>query len=337
MKKVHLFLLLITVSVFSMMSCQNDKNELFDEMENLENSSKDLLSENGTEKRTCGHTHHMQGLLEKPEYKRAHEEKLEKVATMAQARMACSSPVILPMAVHFQGVSNPNTNCLRQLAQSQVAILNADYSGTNGDISQWTNGASSSFPGINNGETCIQFCLATKNHPTGYGLNDGDIAVTINKTTGDNVADWSGYINIFVQPNLSFLGYSPLGGSGNGDGVVIDANAFGTGSGCGNIKPNNPYDLGRTLTHELGHYLLLDHVWGEGGCNSDDNVADTPTCSQENYGCPSIGISSCNSKDLHMNYMDYTNDACMYMFTAGQSTRMENYVATSLQNVVSKA
>jgi len=145
---------------------------------------------------------------------------------------------------------------------------------------------------------------------------------------------WANYINIFVQPNTGLLGYSPLGGSGNGDGVVIDASAFGSGNGCSGVVPEAPYDLGRTLTHELGHYLLLDHNWGNGGCNSDDEVSDTPNQSEPNYGCPATGTASCNSTDLYMSYMDYTNDACMYMFSGGQATRMNNYVTANLQSVI---
>ena len=162
--------------------------------------------------------------------------------------------------------------------------------------------------------------------------------MTVNTTNGDSDSNWSGYINIFVQPNTGVLGYSPLGGSGNGDGVVIDANAFGSGNGCGSIAPQAPYNLGRTLTHELGHYFLLDHIWGDqGGCNQDDGVSDTPVSEQPYYGCPQLGASSCNSTDMHMNYMDYVNDVCMYMFTEGQATRMRNYVTSSLQSVVQNA
>ena len=139
-------------------------------------------------------------------------------------------------------------------------------------------------------------------------------------------------MNIFVQSNTGVLGYAPLGGSGNGDGIVVDATAFGSGNGCAGVSPDAPYNLGRTLTHEVGHYLLLDHIWGA-GCNQDDDVADTPDQASDNGGCPNIGITSCGSKDLHMNYMDYTNDACMYMFSAGQVTRMTNYMNSSLSNL----
>lgn len=313
-------------------SCQDDFAEIptQDEIENV--NTHDVLHRN------CGVDKHMEKLMEDPAYRADYELRMknfDKLNEGASSRAACSSPVVLPMAVHFQGISNPNASCLVALAQSQIDILNKDYSGSNGDISQWNSSASSYFPGVSNGEACIQFALGDKNHPAGFGLSDGQLAVTINKTTGDQANAWNGYINIFVQANTGLLGYSPLGGSGNGDGVVIDANAFGAGSGCGSISPNAPFNLGRTLTHELGHYLLLDHIWG-GGCGQDDGVSDTPNSADSHYDCPSLGTKTCNSNDMFMNYMDYVNDACMYMFSAGQASRMENYVNASLQNVISK-
>ncbi len=290
------------------------------------------------EERTCGMHHHMDKLLQNPIYKAEYERKIKTALSWngTSERSNCSSPVLVPVAVHFQGISNPNVSCLRQLAQSQIDVLNQDYQATNSDIGSWTANAASSFPGINNGEACIEFVIASKNHPSGYGISNGDPAVTINKTNGDFDSKWANYLNIFVQANTGVLGYSPLGGSGNGDGVVIDANAFGKGSGCGSISPNAPYNLGRTLTHELGHYLLLDHIWGN-GCAQDDGVSDTPNSKEEYYGCPSLGASSCNSTDMWMNYMDYVNDACMYMFSAGQVTRMENYLSNSLSNITNNA
>ena len=115
----------------------------------------------------------------------------------------------------------------------------------------------------------MKFCLATKNHPSGFGLSNGQQAITVNRINGERANAWSGYLNIFVRPNLGFLGQAPLGGSGNGDGVLVDASTFGLGSGCGNVRPAAPYNLGRTTTHEVGHYLFLDHIWGN-GCSVDD-------------------------------------------------------------------
>ncbi len=279
---------------------------------------------------------HQDKMTNDPAYEKHFREKQSRFRTYVASqagvpRELCGNPVKLPMAVHFQGITNPDEACLIALAVGQVQILNDDYQGLNADIVNWNDDASSFFPGVSNGETCVEFCLGTLDHPAGYGLSNGDLAVTINAFTGDFNADWSGYINIFVR-NINALGYSPLGGDGDGDGVTIDESAFGEGAGCTGVVPGAPYNLGRTLTHELGHYMNLGHIWG-GGCNSDDGIADTPDAQTSNFGCPALGAQSCSSNDMHMNYMDYTNDACMYMFSAGQSTVMENYTASGLTGV----
>ncbi len=294
------------------------------------------------QQRTCGTNAHMDKMLQNPEYARAHHERqlnFEALNTENTVRTAdCENILILPMAVHYQGISNPDMECLIALAENQIQILNDDYQGVNADITNWTDNAAASFPGINNGESCIQFCLATKNHPAGFNVEEGEPAITFNVTNGDDAPQWSGYINIFVR-NIGggILGYSPLGGSGLGDGVVIDDSYFSSGAGCGQVSPTAPFNLGRTLTHELGHYLNLEHIWGDGGCSVDDGVADTPTSGTEYYGCPSVGESTCGSTDMHMNYMDYVNDACMYMFSEGQATRMENYANAGLPHVLNNA
>ncbi len=319
MKALRNFLML-TVLIFSVFSCSEDHDH--DSLENPETPTQ-------TNIRTCGMDHHVHQLMKDPAYQKAHEDKLMRLSELVDFRSSCDDPAIIPVAIHFQNVSGADAACLVSLAQAQIQILNDDFKGTNSDISNWINNASSSFPGVDYAQTCLSFCLADINHPSGYGLVEGQPAVTINQTTGDQVNAFSGYLNFFVRPNTGYLGYAPLGGSGNGDGVVVDAAAFGTGSGCGNVSAQAPYNLGRTATHEVGHYFLLDHIWG-GGCGSDDDVADTPDSADSYYDCPSLGAASCGSTDMHMNYMDYTNDACMYMFSAGQATRVENYVSSSL-------
>ncbi|MEU7857016.1 M43 family zinc metalloprotease [Nonomuraea sp. NPDC049141] len=98
--------------------------------------------------------------------------------------------------------------------------------------------------------------------------------------------------------------------------------AFGT---TGTATP--PFDGGRTATHEIGHWLNLYHIWGDddGGCTTDDKVADTPNQAGSNTGVPTFPRVTCGNApdgDMFMNYMDYTDDVSMFMFTKGQGTRM---------------
>jgi len=288
----------------------------------------------------CNSDEKMAELLADPTYYKEHQEKFTRLAielNNIEDRAVCTNPKIIPVAIHYDGV-NGNADCLRQLAQRQMDVLNKDIQGRNSDITKWTNNAASRFSGVSNGEACLRFCLADKNHPEGFGLSNGTPAITINQVNGNNLFDsrWSGYLNIFVVSGIPYLGSSPLGGRGNGDGVDISATAFGVGNGCGSVVPTAPYDLGRTVTHEVGHYLLLDHIWGD-GCGVDDRVADTPEQRRDYSGCPPLSSTSCGSVDMHMNYMDYVDDACMYMFSAGQVARMEAYVNSSLNNLTNNA
>ncbi|MEZ4793122.1 MAG: zinc-dependent metalloprotease [Gelidibacter sp.] len=219
------------------------------------------------------------------------------------------------------------------MAQNQVDILNADYTQTNADFAQW-GPASAFYPGVTAGAANIYFCIATLNHPanTDADLVEGGPAVTIGWNFGngnDQDSRWGGYMN-FVVKNIGsgLLGYSPLGGSiAQGQAVVMNLGAFGSGAGCPGYSPGAPYNLGRTVTHELGHFYNLPHSFS-GSCNSDDGIADTPNDSSNgNYGCPAAGsITRCGNTILTMNYMDYVNDACMYMFTQGQTNVVDAYI-----------
>ena len=127
----------------------------------------------------------------------------------------------------------------------------------------------------------------------------------------------------FTNQNFLGLGTFP-GGDLQYDGVVINYKACGrTGS---HLLPH--YNKGRSLTHEIGHWLNLLHIWGDDGntCNADDNVSDTPMQSEENYGCPFYpATDNCSPSFpgiMFMNYLDYTDDECMNLFTLGQKARM---------------
>lgn len=294
----------------------------------------------GWAQRTCGtdsvHAH----LMGFPAYEDVwREQRLAQQAALEDItqRASCPNPLILPVAVHFQGTGIP-MDCAVEMALSQIETLNQDFAATNPDLSSWEALQPNIWPGISNAESCIQFCLATLNHPGGYGLSDGDYAVTLDQTNGDNAPDWSGYINFFVYDlGAGLLGYSPLGGMGNGDGITCDPAYFGSVS-CGGNAISSPYNLGRTVTHEVGHYLSLEHPWGNGGCGSTDFVNDTPATDGPQYGCPAgQTIVNCDDPILWPSYMDYCDDACLFMFSAGQVARAESHVTANLQNVLNNA
>jgi hypothetical protein len=297
--------------------------------------------------RTCGMQEKMEQIMSDPiqkelflQQRQLFDIELQKLQNNTQNRSTESSAltaVRIPVAVHFPDVSNTSSatvkTCLRNLAQSQINILNADYNAANTDLTLWT-AASVFYPGVTVGNLNVQFELATQNHPAGTGLSNGTVAVTFGTdflNGADSDSTWAGYINIVVRYADGDLGYSPLPGiPALGYTVVIDSSAFGSGSGCSGYQPSSPYNKGRTLTHELGHFFNLDHTFASCGsvanCSTTgDGICDTPPSNTPTFNCPSAGSvsSSCSSqKVLTMNYMDYTNDACMYMFTTGQEQRM---------------
>lgn len=136
---------------------------------------------------------------------------------------------------------------------------------------------------------------------------------------GDDAWDPKSYLNIWVCNLDRFAGYSTMpGGDMIKDGVVLSYSVFGTGTGVAG------YDMGKTAVHEVGHWLNLKHLWGDENCG-DDGVSDTPKQASYTVGCPTnIRVTCGNSPygDMYMNYMDYTNDACINMFTKGQKARM---------------
>lgn len=198
---------------------------------------------------------------------------------------------------------------------AQIAVLNADFNATNADFSN----VPSIFQPVaaNVGiRFVIQAVNKKKTNKTSWSTNDA-----VKKTTlgGLNPTDPAHYLNIWVC-NLGngILGYAQFpGGSSATDGVVILYSSLPGGSAA-------PYNKGRTATHEVGHYLNLRHIWGDATCGSD-LVSDTPLHNTANYGCPASGHkSTCTGTpvEMTMNYMDYTDDACMYMFTNGQKSRI---------------
>ena len=201
---------------------------------------------------------------------------------------------------------------------SQIAVLNADFAATNSDL----NLTPSIFQPVLAGNTNIRFVLDAvvrkSTTTTSWSTNDAM------KKAPKGIAPSSPTtkLNIWCcNMGGGILGYAQFpGGSSTTDGVVIDDNAFGS---TGTVTA--PFNKGRTGTHEVGHWLNLRHIWGDATCGND-LVGDTPLHNTANYGCPASGHrSTCSGTpvEMTMNYMDYTDDACMYMFTAGQNARMQ--------------
>jgi len=249
-------------------------------------------------------------------------------------RMVITIPVVFHI-VHNGDAYGTNENIADEYVLAQLEQLNQDFALTNADAS--------SIPQIFQpvaANTEIQFCLAQRK-PDGTATNG------INRVNGGQ-ASWSTtqinstlkpstiwnrnhYLNIWsvVFSSSGLLGYAQFpGGAANTDGIVV---RFST---VGSLALPNPaggtFARGRTATHEVGHWLNLRHIWGDATCGSD-LVADTPTHNTSNSGCPTYPhLSTCTGTpiEMTMNYMDYTNDVCMYMFTAGQKARMQAVMAS---------
>ena len=265
-----------------------------------------------------------------------------------QAQVIYNIPVVIHVIHDGDPVntvgSHSSENISYAQAVSQITVMNQDFrrmAGTPG------NGST----GYNLGVDCeINFVLA-KQDPNGLITNGVD-RVNMGQTAWsiENVDDivkpqtqWdpTKYLNMWVVRLLeeTVLGYAQFpsgstlsgintnGGSANTDGVVASYDAFGTiAVNDGSFVLNSSYNLGRTMTHEVGHWLGLLHIWGDDKlCTGNNNttgdyVTDTPDSNTENYDCETV--SHCIGNDMIENYMDYTNDACMNTFTAGQKARM---------------
>lgn len=229
-------------------------------------------------------------------------------------------PVVIHNLYHYptEKISDAQVN-------SQLAALNACYRRRNAD----TVNTPAYFKAL--GADCeIEFQLATSDPRRRYTSGivrkytpvtkwEADDQVKFNVSMGDDAWDPKSYLNIWVCNLDRLAGYSSvIGDSLNRDGIVINLNAFGVTSN------NDGYNLGKTAVHEVGHWLNLKHIWGDTYCG-DDGVDDTPKQAGYNMGCPSGIRSTCGNAptgDMYMNFMDFTNDACMNIFTRGQKLRM---------------
>lgn len=242
--------------------------------------------------------------------------------------------VTIPVVFHVV-YRNSTQNISDAQIASQLTVLNNDFRKLNADASLIPSAFSSVAADME-----FNFCMAQRT-PTGAATNGiNRVASTRTSAFGTNDAvksastggtpgwDPNRYLNIWVcEIGGGILGYATFPGTASAttDGVVIDFNYLGTTG-----TATAPFNKGRTATHEVGHWLNLRHIWGDANCGSD-LVNDTPTHNTANYGCPTYPhYSTCTGApiEMTMNYMDYTDDACMYMFSAGQKTRAQALFAT---------
>jgi Pregnancy-associated plasma protein-A len=246
----------------------------------------------------------------------------------------------IPVVVHVVHHTDEQ-NISDAQVRSQIDVLNHDYRRLNPDAA--------STPGVFAPlvtDARIEFALATLDpfaNPTDgitrtttpVGSFSDDDKVKHASSGGADAWPSDRYLNLWVCPlGDRLLGYAQFpGGPAATDGVVITYTAFGT---TGTAAA--PFDLGRTATHEVGHWLNLRHIWGDDGtgCSGSDFVDDTPNQGGSNFGTPAFPAVSCSNGpggDLFMNYMDYVDDRAMFMFTGGQVQRMQACLDTDRSTI----
>lgn len=243
--------------------------------------------------------------------------------------------ITIPVVVHVL-YNTADQNISDAQVQSQIDVLNEDFSATNNDYNNYDAGY-----GSVKGDMDINFCLVQVIHKQtkhkSFGTNDN---MKFNQRGGSDAVDPMHILNIWVcNLGQSVLGYAYYPGiTPERFGVVCHTNAFGRGAGY-NLFAD--FNLGRTTTHEVGHCFGLAHIWGNANCGSDE-VDDTPLHNTANFDCPAQGhLSTCSGTPLEMwmNYMDYTDDRCMYFFTDGQASRADFFIDTDpqLNSIVNSA
>jgi Pregnancy-associated plasma protein-A len=249
---------------------------------------------------------------------------------LASGKILANGNVQIPVVVNI--LSNGKDDVTDERVYDQISELNKDFAATNSDI----NKIPKEFKGVASGHTGIQFKVVKINRETTtlsrFPDNDKKI-IKRSKYGGIDATDATKNLNIWVVPDLydpeddsATFGYAtfPENGGDKYDGVVMNAKAFGR---SGTRLPG--MDLGRTLTHEVGHYLDLLHIFGDDGCG-DDLCADTPA-GKKHFDNPSYPLyETCGGVKrsvMFMNYMDYCDDKSLYMFTKDQKARMQATVA----------
>lgn len=219
----------------------------------------------------------------------------------------------VPVVVHVI-YGRPEVNISDEQIQSQMKVLNQDFSMANPDVDQVMDDFRDLVTSAN-----IQFFLAKT-----YGENGIIRVPTTSSAFGTSAIHYTdrggsnrikGVLNIWVcdlASSIAAYSKTPEEFDASEVGVVIDYEFFGT---TGTAKA--PFNGGRTLTHEVGHWLGLAHLWGAEGCGDGDQIEDTPQQEGPALGCD-LTRTTCQTLDMVQNFMNLSEDACLHFFTAGQ-------------------
>ncbi|MFV8359979.1 zinc metalloprotease [Flavobacterium sp. LS1P3] len=300
MKKI----ILSAVALLMLFSCQNETTEM-------------TLSADAVTKRGCASQEVLAAQMKVDPTLALKMNEIEAFTqkTISTARLV-NGKVQIPVVVNVLYRTTAENISLAQI-QSQIDVLNKDFNAANSDF----NSVPALFSGVK-ANVGISFVLdqviRKSTTKTSWGTTDA-----MKKTTSGGLAPTSPTtkLNLWICTiGGGTLGYAQFpGGSSSTDGVAIDSKYLGTTG-----TATYPYNLGRTATHEVGHWMNLRHIWGDATCGSD-LVSDTPTHNTANYGVPAYPhYSTCSGTpvEMTMNYMDYTDDRGMFMFSNGQKSRM---------------
>jgi len=271
-------------------------------------------------RRRCGTMAAHMRLLEAYAPFRERQARIELATVRRRSAVAVALPPLVTVDVVVNVVYRTDAqNVSDAQVKSQISVLNRDFKATNTDKKK----VPEPWKGlVTNSRLRFKLAKVVRRRTTRSSFPTDD---SVKRASSGGIAPFEpeSHLNLWVCAlGGGVLGYAQFpGGPASTDGVVVDYRAFGTRG-----TAQKPFNLGRTATHEVGHYFNLRHIWGDTeDCSGTDSVADTPNAAGPNYGTPSFPSISCGNGpngDMFMNYMDYVDDAAMFMFTAQQVVRM---------------